>query len=305
MKLPRLMAHCIFTATALLLMPGCELFRRDTAGSSLSVLPWKNSKAEADSIPAPVLTMVRLEATTAIRPANDAKIRRLVWEELDESGIMAPDVRTLLNKNGFRIGVAASSAPWALQSLAQDAMMARRADDMQSAPTMIQNGIGGAQFSLIQGGKSLIEIQSDVDTLKIPINQIPELATTRDRSNLKCVFEVTVQELNDEWAMLNVIPQIHSGVATTRLSIQGSSEQLPVRQNVVPLYEHQFNVKLLPGEVAVIGRHDMKEWNLGRLFFQPESGSSASERILMLRLVAVDKVKGQSDSSFRLKSYGK
>lgn len=305
MKRLCLMAHCLITATALLFVPGCEIFRRDAAGSTLNVLPWRKPKSEAETIPAPILKMARLEATTAIRPANDAKIRRLVWEELDESGIMAPDVRTLLNKNGFRVGVASSASPWALQSLAQDAMSAQRTDDMQNAPTMVQNGIGGSQFSLIQGGRSLIEVQSGLDTLKLPVSQIPELATTRDRSNLRCVFEVTVQELNDEWAMLNIVPQIHSGVSTARLSIDGSSDQFPIRQNIVPLYEHQFNVKLLAGEVAVIGRHDAKEWNLGRLFFQPESGSSASERLMMLRLVAVDKIKGQSDPSFRLKSYGK
>jgi hypothetical protein len=300
------MAQSLITATALLLLPGCELLRSKAANeTSTSVLPWKKAKTDAETISAPVLKMARLEATTAVRPANDAKIRQLVWEELDESGPLAPDVRTLLNKNGFRVGVAASSSPWALQSLAQDAMRARRTDDLQNAPSTLQNGIGGAQFSVVKGGHSLIEVQSDLDTLKIPIQQIPELATTRDRTNLRCMFQISVEELNDEWAKLTIIPQIHSGMATQRLSIQGNAEQLPVRQNVVPLYEHQFSVKLLAGEVAVIGRHDMKEWNLGRLFFQPGSGSSASESLLLLRLVAIDKVKGQTEPGFRLKSYGK
>ncbi|MFN9718798.1 MAG: hypothetical protein ACK58L_08905, partial [Planctomycetota bacterium] len=238
-----------------------------------------------------------------VRPLNDAKIRRLVWEELDESGIMAPDLRLQLNKNGFRVGVAANSSPWALQSLAQDAMAARRKDDLQNAPTMMQMGVGGASFSLIQGGKSFVEVQTDLDSLKLPLNQIPELASLRDRSNLKCTFEVTVAELNDEWVMLNLIPQIHSGTLSQRLSYEGNSEQLPIRQNMLPLYEHQFNVKLLSGEVAVLGLHDAGKWNLGRLFFQPESGSSGAEKILMLRMVMIDKVQGKSDSSFRLNPY--
>ncbi len=302
-----LMASTIVTAAALLMLPGCELLRRNGSdgASAMSMLPWKSDAAKTINEEAPVLRMARLEATIAIRPPNDARIRRLVWEELDESGIMAPDLRSQLNKNGFRVGVAANSSPWALQSLAQDAMAARRKDDIQTAPNMMQSGVGGSTFSLIQGGKSFIEIQTELNSLKLPLNQIPELASLRDRSDLKCTFEVTVAELNDEWVMLNLIPQIHSGTLSQRLSVDGPSEQLPVRQNMLPLYEHQFNVKLLSGEVAVLGLHDSGKWNLGRLFFQPESGSSASEKILMLRMVAIDKVQGKSDPSFRLNAYGK
>lgn len=148
-----------------------------------------------------------------------------------------------------------------------------------------------------------ISEQSQLDGRTLPLKQLPELATTRDHTGLRCVVELSVKELNDDWVLLNVLPQIHTGAATTRLSITGASEQLPVRQNVISLYEHQFTVKLLAGEIAVIGRNESSEWNLGRLFFQPEAGSSGSEKLLMIRMVGVDRLKGKSDPSFRLDAY--
>lgn len=294
-------------ATFLLLLPGCALFVADaeTDGVKKSALsggfPWAKRRSVAieeldENVP--ILKMVRLEASIVTRPANDPKIRRYVWEELDESGLMSPEVRTRLNDNGFRVGVAGSATPWAIQSLARDARVAYRSEDEQfSAQATTQTALGPS-FSLMTNGKSLLEIQSQVDVQKIPLNQIEELATLRDREGLRCVFEVSIKEMNDDWVLLNVVPQIHAGASTARLSVSGVSEQLPVRQKVIPVYSQQFTVKLLAGEVAVIGRHESAAWNLGRLFFQPDTGSSASESLLMIRMAGVDKLRGQSDTSF-------
>lgn len=252
----------------------------------------------------PILRMARLEASIVSRPCNDARIRQYVWEELDESGLMAPDLRQRLNENGFRIGVAGSIAPWALQSLARESVTVHRAgNEQQMAAAMEQTSVGPA-FSLMQNGTSLLELQSQLDVDRLPLSKIQELSSLRDRTDLKCIMEVSVRELNEDWVLLNVLPQIHVGSSTARLSISGASEQLPVRQNIVPLYEKQFTVKLLTGEVAVIGRYDSEDWNLGRLFFQPDSGSSGSERLLMIRMVGIDKLQGQSDPAFRLGNYG-
>ena len=325
MVLPRI---CV--VATLLLLPGCALFGSDESkNASLSAaipwgqlftgdrsdvnslpapLPWSRRKADAQDDTSTILLMARLEANIATRPANDPCIRSLVWEELDESGLMSPENRQRLNLSGFRVGVAGSATPWALQSLAREATVAGRSTDaQQSIPEMSHSGMMalGPVFSVMQNGKSLLEVQSQLDPQTIPLSRIPDLASLRDRSGLRCVFEVSVKELNDDWALLSVLPQIHAGAATTRLSINGTSNQLPVRQNIVPLYDQQFTVKLHTGEVAVIGRHDSGDWNPGRLFFQPDSGTSASERLLMIRLAGVDKVRGQSDASFRVGAYNK
>lgn len=291
----------------LLLLPGCALFTAENSAQSglSSGLPWSKRKSASEAEDGPTLSMVRLEASIVRRPVNDARVRRHVWEELDESGLMSPDVRQRLNENGFRVGVAGSTAPWALQSLAQEAVAANRPSDLrQIAGTENQVSVGPA-FSLMLEGKSLLEVQGPLDSSKLPLSQIPQLSALRDRSNMKCVFEVTVKELNEDWVLLNVLPQIHAGTETARLSVQGANDQLPVRQNVMPIYDHQFTVKLLTGEVAVIGYHESSEWNLGRLFFLPDTSSASSENLLMIRMAGIEELKGQSDPSFRLNSFGR
>ena len=292
-------------ATLLLLLPGCALFVADGTKSAdgSPTFPWSRKTAQEDIDTAPTLKMARLEASIVSRPVNDARVRQYVWEELDESGLMSPDIRQHLNDRGFRVGVAGRSTPWALQSLARESVMARRSDNEQPLPDSVHPASVGPSFSLMQSGRSLVEVQSQLDGRTLPLRQLPELATARDHTGLKCIVELSVKELNDDWVLLNVLPQIHTGAATTRLSITGASEQLPVRQNVISLYEHQFTVKLLAGEIAVIGRNESSEWNLGRLFFQPQAGSSGSEKLLMIRMVGVDRLKGKSDPSFRLEAY--
>jgi hypothetical protein len=292
-------------AAALVLLPGCALFVRDTSRSAglMSSMPWSRKDAQASASEGLVLSMARLEASIVSRPANDARIRRLVWEELDESGLMSPDIRGRLNQSGFRIGVAGSATPWVLQSLARDAVRAHRASDEQSLADLSQTESLGPSFGLMAGGKSLLEIQSGLNPAVLPIKQLPELSAIRDRNGLRCVLEVSVKEMNEDRVLLNILPQLHAGAVAPRLSVTSSSEQLPVRQNLYPLYDQQFTLTLMTGEVAVIGRHDSTEWNLGRLFFQPESGTSGSERLLMIRMAGVDHLKGQSDPNFKLTSY--
>lgn len=292
----------------MLLLPGCALFhsKGDTAddrGTARELF----AKTD-DEHNGPVLNTARLEASIVVRPANDERVRKHVWMELDESGLMAPERRQSLNQNGFRVAVSSGTAPWALQNLAREAYAATQSTEGQaSLSTSLSNQVGpmGPSFNVMQHGKSLIEVQSQLDTSLLPLKELPELAAVRDQSGLRCVMEVSVKELTDDMVLLSVLPQIHHGANTTRFSVSGASEQLPVRQNIVPLYDQQFTVRLHTGDIVVIGQQRSEDWNSGRLFFEPLSGSAATERLLMIRLAGIDQMKGQSDSSFRLGAYDK
>ena len=293
----------------MLLLPGCALFPfpGEASRSISSPREWFGSKAKVED--GPILNTARLEASIVTRPANDERIRKHVWLELDESGLMAPDRRQRLNQSGFRVAVSSGhSPPWALQSLAREALTALRSNEGQASQDLQMNdqlSAMGPTFSVMQNSKSLIEVQSQLDSSTLPLKELPELAVLRDQSGLRCVMEVSVKELTDDMVLLSVLPQIHIGANTARLSISGSMEQLPVRQNIVPLYDQQFTVRLHTGDIVVIGQQRSETWNSGRLFFEPLSGSAATERLLMIRLAGVDKMKGQSDSSFRLGAYDK
>ncbi len=292
----------------MLLLPGCALFHSkgdapDNCGTARELFSRSDEKHEG-----PVLNTARLEASIVVRPANDAGIRKDVWTELDESGLMAPDRRQRLNQHGFRVAVSSGNAPWDLQVLAREAYAATQSTEGQaSLSTNLSDQLGpmGPSFSVMQNGKSLIEVQSQLDTSMLPVKELPELAAVRDQCDLRCVFEVSVKELSDDIVLLSVLPQIHHGANTTRFSVSGSIEQLPVRQNIVPLYDQQFTVRLHTGDIVVIGQQRSDAWNSGRLFFEPVTGSAATERLLMIRLAGIDQMKGQSDASFRLGAYDK
>ncbi|HQZ67838.1 MAG TPA: hypothetical protein PLY87_22260 [Planctomycetaceae bacterium] len=301
-------APAFAAATLFLLLPGCALFmgNGDTSGNLPSPGGWFGESEATDD--GPTLNTARLEASIVTRPAHDQRIREHVWLELDESGLMAPDRRQKLNRNGFRMAVASGNAPWALQSLVREAQVAVRSTEGQ--PSMASHTLDkftglGPTFSVMQNGKSLIEIQSQLDPQVLQLQDLPELASLRDTSGLRCVMEVSVKELTDDMALLSVLPQIHAGANTTRFNISGSTPQLPVRQNIVPLYDQQFTVRLHTGDIVVIGQQRSESWNTGRLFFEPLSGSAATERLLIIRLAGVDQMKGHRDSSFRLGAYDK
>jgi hypothetical protein len=301
-------APAFAAATLMLLLPGCALFhsKGDTTDDRKTARELFSRTTENDD--GPVLNTARLEASIVVRPANDEIVRNGVWTELDECGLMAPDRRQSLNQHGFRVAVSSGTAPWALQSLAREAFAATQSTESQaSLSTSLSDQVGpmGPSFSIMQNGKSLIEVQSQLDTSMLPLKELPELAAARDQSGLRCVMEVSVKELSDDMVLLSVLPQIHHGANTTRFSVSGATEQLPVRQNIVPLYDQQFTVRLHTGDIVVIGQQKSEEWNSGRLFFEPLSGSAATERLLMIRLAGIDQMKGQSDASFRLGAYDK
>ena len=301
-------APALAAATFMLLLPGCALFHANesTVAKSGEKQDWFGKRTEPDA--GPTLNMARMEASIVTRPARDELIRSHVWIELDESGLMAPDRRQRLNQNGFRVAVASGTAPWALQSLAREALAAVRSTEGQASQltkATEQFSTMGPTFSVMQNSKSLIEVQSQLDSSHLPLDELPELATLRDQSGLRCVMEVSVKELTDDMVELSVLPQIHVGANTTRLSISSNTEQLPVRQNIIPLYGQQFSVRLHIGDIVVIGQQRSETWNAGRLFFEPDSGSSATERLMMIRLAGVDQMKGQIDSTFRLGAYDK
>jgi hypothetical protein len=301
-------------AGLLLAVPGCNLFRTVEEGGGLTggSLLWGGGNLEkgADRNGSGLqLRTARLEALIVSRPAEDVRLRRLVWEELDESGLMSPEQRQRLNRAGMRIGVAGGGIPWALESLVRESTAAEQLEaDGTSRRSVVGGGTAGQGFSLMPGGQSYLELQSGLEDKSLPLAKISELSGLRDRTQLRCVMEVTAKEVEGEWVLLNLLPVVYAGAAAPRLTIEDHTEQLPVRQNVLPLYEYQMEVRLLTGEVAVVGRHAMAgagSWCVGNLFFQPEQGVRGTERLLMIRMGGIEVLEGRSDPGFRLGAYEK
>lgn len=286
----------ILAAAATLCVCGCALLVPDRTSESGFGTP-EVSAADTDAGSGPIRLAAGLEAGIITRPRNDVRIRKLIWEQLDESGLMAPEFRQRLNASGFRVGVAGSSSPWALQSLARDGIGGERTAAAVSSSASGGPVSVGPRFTLMQGGSSRLELQPFVNLSVIPVEQISELSGVRDLSNLKCVIELTVEELEPDWVQVKLLPQLHVGARTARLSVDATTDQLPIRQRIIPLYEQQCRIRLHRGEVAVVGLQASEEWTPGAFFFCPDRSPAAQESILLIRLDDIDRLKGEIASS--------
>ncbi len=127
-------APVLAAATLMLLLPGCALFHAKENVSESSVENAGMVREEfSETDTGLTLNTARLEASIVTRPAHDELIRKHVWIELDESGLDGPDRRQRLNQTGFRVAVASGTAPWALESLAREALAAVRSTEGQAS----------------------------------------------------------------------------------------------------------------------------------------------------------------------------
>jgi hypothetical protein len=281
----------IVAAAVTLLFCGCAMFEADGEPKNRA-FPWsKTTQTDQNTV---YRMAAGIEAGIIRRPGSDVRVRKLVWEHLDESGLMAPEVRQRLNQNGFRVGVAGSASPWALQSLVREATQQARGEQPGTADASESSHSVGPRFTVMKGGTSRLELQPFISPESIPVEQIPELADVRDLSNLKCTIELKVEDVDSEWVLLSLLPQFHVGARTARLSVEDSGEQLPIRQRVIPLYEQQCQIRLHQGEVAVVGLQTPDAWNAGRMFFAPDDSTAGQESLLLIRLAGIDGLKGQS-----------
>lgn len=302
------------TAFAMLLCSaaGCDLFRSLNTGDSgmSSVFSDRRSGVAPNSASRPVLQMARMESCVPRGPRDDTRILKLAWEELDECGPMNPEQRSRLNDAGLRTGVAGHSTPWILTKLARESSREFHPRTMQALPAVASESSSdnrfGQAFPLMEGANSYIDIQSDLDLPRELLQQIPQLKSLREAGNVRCTMEVHIQEISEAWVKVRLLPIIFTGRATTRLTIVDQQEQLPVRQNMFPIYELQIDYQLMPGEIIVVGRTAADNpHTIGRLFFGPDTGSSGRETLLMIQLTGIDQLQGQSDPGFVPGQYNK
>lgn len=277
----------------LLSTSGCALFR---SGNSAIVSSEERLKPHqlADFLnERPIRKIVRLETSIVSTLATDRRVRELAWDELDESGLMTPEERRRLNENGLRIGVSGGTLPWALDSLLRGERVNSSASDNPSIRRSQHTSSFGSQIAIPQGSNSLIELSSENQCLVVPSGKIAGVSKGGELDGARCLLEITTTEYGEGWVVLRFLPQIHHGSHTLRYSISATGEQMPIRQQIEPLYEQQFEVKLHLNETLVIGHQEQKDWTVGRLLFQSDSLSSTGERLLAIQLKQIEEVAGQ------------
>ncbi|MEZ6128167.1 MAG: hypothetical protein R3C59_05770 [Planctomycetaceae bacterium] len=288
---------------SLLSVTGCALMGTGRDGlftETRTLRPDQVADFERD---VPIRRVVRLDTGIVSARSTDRRVRELVWEEMDESGLMSPEDRRRLNQSGIRVGVSGGNPPWALSSLLSgDRVQPTNAEMPVTQTTVSHSSTFGTQLTMAEGSQSQIELPRDGKSLAVPSGRIAGLDGI-ELTNARCVLQMTPTEYGDGWVVIHVLPQIHHGTKTARYSVSADGEQMPTRQQIRPLYEQQFQLKLHNSETVVIGHQQQDDWTVGRMMFQCETLSATQECLIVLQLKQIEEVKGQKSVTVDYRKY--
>ncbi len=286
----------LFVLLCLACLPGCLLLNWSTAwfsGEGTSPLGEMPANKMGGKIPA-ARNAVTLQIVFVERPANDPLLGSQLWDEVDQIGSLSAEDRKALMKAGFRIGRVGANPPLALQKL-----MGMTAD----ITARDEKRIVSQRFAMPSGVDSEISIGQPVPqaTIELPLETGSRKKTFE---NMRGVFRMNAKQLQDGWARIEFLPEIHYGRVVNRPTVTRGSWQLPQRQAIERLYRQKFSLDLNVGEMVVITGEPEQKHSLGKQFFHaseftgterdpaesetpeqnPEETSVGIQRLLIIRL---------------------
>lgn len=237
---------------------------------------------------------IMLDIALADRPTEDSLLQ-LLWDDVDEIGVLDVPKKRLLNANGFRIGVAGSSVPSALQTMLRESIGRAAGESVWEHDP---NGLpGSSQVTLFSGQDTLFEVSDFKGFAFDEVDEDGEAVGEESAfEDARCVVRLTARKMQDGWIKLTFLPEIHHGANTNRPVIGENGLQFKSSQRVQPLYKYQFEVTLNPGEIAIVGSSDADEQRAGHRFFSLESPTGPAQRVITVRFVETANVEGQRQS---------
>jgi hypothetical protein len=244
------------------------------AGNSANLLP---------PIPIPP-DAIQIEVIRVERPVGDPLLGPRLWDEMAPASSLSAEERDLLRRHGFRVGTVCAAPPRALQSLLE-----LGADGKQSFIDHEQKRFS-ARFAILAGTRGEIFSSAVYPecTLKVPTLDGEK---TESFKQARFILSVTAKRLQEGWARLDVLPEIHHGEMTLRRDATPGGFQARTGQEIVPLYGQRFSVALAKGEMAVLTADAPESDNLGRRFFVGSDQEGRVQRLLLVRLLDMEKAK--------------
>ena len=223
---------------------------------------------------------IRLDVFFVDRHVGDPRIGESMWKAVSQGGSL--DLATIrqLNDHGLRFGTVPANPPVALQSLylAPNSASAEKTT-YQSLP-------------FPTGEHAVLEVMPLPEGLEIDLPS-PDGDRHLTLHHARGVLRIRADKLEDGWARLEVVPEIHHGEVLNR-PVAGEREWLMQNsQAVEPLYQLKFHVELNRGEMAVVGLNSPAKSPVGRMLFRNQI-EGALERVVLIRLADVFAVRAES-----------
>ena len=252
------------------------------AGCSLLSIAKKDE--QSDSLKLPLLAAprdaVQLDLVFVDRPESDLLLQENLWKEIDEIAGIPPQTRSMLHEAGWRIGVASSRPPRALEELLELATDQPRTTDTDRR-------LIGRRVAIPAGTDVPIEVTELLPELRAQLNADGDATVWSDA---KAILRVRVEREQDGWVRLVCTPEIHHGRKWLRPIATPQDWQHQRTQNIEPFYELQFELSLNLGEMGVvtalndISQSEEAKESVGRAFFHSGELNGKLQRLLIIRV---------------------
>jgi hypothetical protein len=202
-------------------------------------------------------TAVVLEIVFVERPVGDPLLGSQLWDEVDQIGSLPPEERRTLSETGFRVGRVGANPPLALQTLL-GLSTDLRADD--------EKRLVGRRVVLPSGAETEINtgVVHPLSTIEVPLAKGSE---TKTFENVRGIFRMKAKTLQDGWARIEFLPEIHHGQMSNRpVAVQGGW-QVQTTQAIEKLYRQKFSLDLNLGEMVIISGEPTPQDSVGSHFF--------------------------------------
>ena len=219
-------------------------------------------------------TAIELEVYFVDRRANDPLIGESLWSSLYAMTSVSPEIRQNLQRDGFRFAMAPSRPPRALQALLN---LSNEQDPSRRVLVRRYVVPSGQQTLLVTSnvadGTELTHTTSDGER-RIVLNK----AT--------CLLKVNAEMVEDGWARLTVIPEIHHGTNSMRPQATDQAWMLMEGQETLPFYNDRLTADLNLGEIVVVGLDPRTPQGVASHFFR-SNPSQDVERLILIRVADI------------------
>ncbi|MCA9067281.1 MAG: hypothetical protein KDA84_00050 [Planctomycetaceae bacterium] len=208
-----------------------------------------------------------LEIVFVERPIDDPLMGDQLWSEVDQIGSLPADVRQKLNEMGFCVGRVGANPPRALQTLMGLSMEVGNQKEKRLVGRRVVLPSGAE--TEVMTGRPLIQSKINVPTAKG--------MEVKTFENVHGVFRLKAKQLQDGWARIEFLPEVHHGRLVNRPVVVQGGWQLQTAQAIERLYGRQFALDLNLGEMVVITGNFEPEDSVGRHFFHGNEYSDAND----------------------------
>lgn len=257
---------------------GCSLFSKGLSSVRLETQPVNNSTSGIPKIPRAADT-VQLEMLFVERPVDDPLLGEQLWEGMDIVGD-DPVVRKRNLANGIRVGHSSATPNRAIETL-----LGLTNDGGDAAPVDWKK-LTGRRVIRPSGGDTVAQTSPyrAESTVKIVGD---EGVRVKDFHMARCVMRIKAQRLQEGWATLEFLPEIHHGQRRFRPISSESGWKGGTSQKIHRLYSQRFSLTLNVGDMAVISADNRMPDSLGGHFFMAGEPGDQVQRVLIVRLIDI------------------